>query len=35
MFLPSGFGYAQDLAPYPYDPAKAKELLQQAGYETN
>lgn len=35
VFLPSGFGYAQDLAPYPYDPAKAKELLQQAGYETN
>ena len=34
-FLPSGFGYAQDLAPYPYDPAKAKELLKQAGYDTN
>ncbi len=34
-FLPSGFGYASDLAPYPYNPEKAKELLQQAGYDTN
>ena len=32
-FLPSGFGYDASLAPYPYDPARAKELLQQAGYE--
>ncbi len=34
-FLPSGFGYATDLAPYPYNPEKAKELLQQAGYDTD
>jgi len=31
-FLPSGFGYDPSLKPYPYDMAKAKELLQQAGY---
>lgn len=31
-FLPSGFGYNPQLRPYPYDPAKAKELLQAAGY---
>ncbi len=35
VFLPSGFGYDADLAPYPYDPAKAKQLLQEAGYKTN
>lgn len=35
VFLPSGFGYDHDLAPYPYDPAKARELLRQAGYDTN
>lgn len=32
--LPSGFGYNHNLKPYPYDPAKAKELLRQAGYKT-
>ncbi len=26
------FGYDPDLKPYPYDPAKAKDLLKQAGY---
>lgn len=34
-FLPSGFGYDSSLKPYPYDPAKAKELLKQAGYDVN
>ncbi len=32
-FLPSGFGYDASLAPYPYDPEKAKELLREAGYD--
>lgn len=32
-FLPSGFGYDADLAPYPYDPEKARELLKEAGYD--
>jgi len=32
-FLPSGFGYDADLAPYPYDPERAKELLTEAGYD--
>ena len=31
-FLPSGFGYDPSLKPYPYDPAKARSLLKQAGY---
>lgn len=31
-FLPSGFGYDGSLRPYPYNPAKAKELLAAAGY---
>jgi peptide/nickel transport system substrate-binding protein len=31
-FLPSGFGFNPQLRAYPYDPAKAKELLQATGY---
>ncbi|WP_324717338.1 ABC transporter substrate-binding protein [Carboxydochorda subterranea] len=30
--LPSGFGYDERLKPYPYDPDKARQLLQEAGY---
>jgi len=33
-FLPSGFGYHEGLEPYPHDPEKAKELLEEAGYRT-
>lgn len=33
-FLPSGFGWDANLVPYSYDPAKAKSLLQAAGYAT-
>ncbi|WP_242822446.1 ABC transporter substrate-binding protein [Thermaerobacter marianensis] len=33
--LPSGFGYDESLKPYPYDPAKAKQLLQEAGYKVD
>ncbi|GIW08838.1 MAG: ABC transporter substrate-binding protein [Dehalococcoidia bacterium] len=29
---PIGFGYDNTLKPYPYDPARARQLLAQAGY---
>jgi ABC-type transport system substrate-binding protein len=29
---PAVFGYTKDLEDYPYDPAKAKELLKEAGF---
>lgn len=31
-YPPNTWSYAKDLAPYPYDPAKAKQLLAQAGF---
>ena len=32
MFPSSAFGYSSSVQPYPYDPAKAKQLLAAAGY---
>jgi ABC-type transport system substrate-binding protein len=32
ILQPEVFGFDPNLAPYPYDPAKAKLLLAQAGY---
>ena len=33
LVTPSTIGYTEDLAPYPFDPAKARELLTAAGYK--
>jgi peptide/nickel transport system substrate-binding protein len=32
LVAPQTFGYAADVGPYPYDPQKARQLLQEAGY---
>jgi peptide/nickel transport system substrate-binding protein len=32
LISPHGFGYDPTLAPYPFDPAKARSLLHEAGY---
>ncbi|MFH2129941.1 MAG: ABC transporter substrate-binding protein [bacterium] len=34
-FAPSIWGYNDDIEAYAYDPAKAKALLKQAGFDTN
>ncbi|MBL8629138.1 MAG: ABC transporter substrate-binding protein [Rhodospirillaceae bacterium] len=33
LTFPGAFGYDPSLAPYPFDPAKARELLAAAGYK--
>lgn len=33
MLTKFDFGYDPDLKPYPYDPAKARQLLKEAGYK--
>jgi peptide/nickel transport system substrate-binding protein len=33
IISPLAFGYDETIRPYPYDPAKAKALLREAGYE--
>ncbi|WP_421361723.1 MULTISPECIES: ABC transporter substrate-binding protein [Agrobacterium] len=32
IYAPSVFGYTKSIAPYPYDPERAKKLLQEAGF---
>ena len=32
MFVPSAEGFTTELAPYPYDPERARQLLIEAGY---
>ena len=34
VVTPSTIGYSPDLAPWPFDPAKARQLLAEAGYKT-
>ncbi|MDQ2682640.1 MAG: ABC transporter substrate-binding protein, partial [Chloroflexota bacterium] len=31
VFVPNGMGYSEELEPYPYDPDRARDLLNEAG----
>ena len=33
VLTPANFGYADDIRPWPFDPAKARALMQAAGAE--